>query len=353
MGNWRNNRNIQGDMTMWPFKRKPEHRNYTDAITAQILANAKAPIDPDPFSTAAVEIGAGVLQRAFHLADIEGATVDPITLGHIARSLVISGECAFYFDLSELIPIPTWEINGGFRRDSWRYTFDVPTPSGRNVSITAGSDRVVHPRYSYTTGKPWEGIGPIQRAVLSAKLQANTETSIRDETSGAVGYLLPIPTGGSDDSVTDLKADLKALKGKTALIETTAGGWGEGRLAAPSQDYQPKRIGPNPPASIPDIMRMNQYSLLAAIGVPVELVTASDGTGQREAWRRCLHGTIQPLGVLIASELSRVFQRNVRLSFDRLMASDIQGRARAFQSMVAGGMSVQEAAAQSALLDSE
>ena len=340
---------------MWPFKRKVEIRQqpYTDALTAQIFARAAGSPGTDPYGTAAVEIGAGVLQRAFQLADVAGATIDPIMLGHMARSLVINGECLYYFDLNELAPVATWEVLGGYTQGYWRYEFEIPTASGRSYRFNVGSDRAVHPRYSYDAIAPWRGIGPIQRAVLSAKLQANTETSLRDETSGTVGYLLPIPTAGDDPSVENLKADLKTLEGKTAVVETTSGGFGEGRLAAPAQDYVPKRIGPNPPATMADIMRMNQYSLLAAIGVPVELVTASDGTGQREAWRRCLHGTIQPLGVVISSELSRVFQRDVQLSFDRLMASDIQGRARAFQSMVAGGMSLQEAAAQSALLSDE
>lgn len=337
-----------------PFRRKPEKRqSYTDAITAQIIANAGQLPDTDPHTIAALEIGAGVLQRAFALADVSGAQISPAVLGDMVRKLVVQGEVVYYFDLSFLLPVAHWEVVGGIVPSTWRYRIEMHSPSGQTSSVVVSSDRIVHPRYSIDANEPWKGIGPLQRAVLSGKLQANIETSLKDEASGAVGYLLPIPTGGDDDSVTDMKADLKSLKGKTAVVETTAGGWGEGRLAAPSQDYQPKRIGPNPPASMPELMKANQLSILAALGVPVELVTASDGTGQREAWRRCLHGTIQPLGAILSAELSRVFQREVRLSFDRLMASDIQGRARAFQSMVAGGMSVQEAAAQSALLDSE
>ena len=345
---------------MFPFRRKPKvvvearQSNYTDAITAQIIATAGGSIsEPDPYSTAALEIGAGVLQRAFAVADVEGAEIDPVLLGDMVRSLIVSGQCAYYYDLTELIPAPIWEISGGISRASWRYKLEIPSPSGNTFTFEVGSNRVVHPRYSFDKVQPWIGVGPLQRALLSGQLQANIESSVRDETSGSVGYLLPIPTAGDDPSVTLLKDDLKKLKGKTVVVETTAGGWGEGRLAAPSQDYAPKRIGPNPPASVPEIMRHNQLSILATIGVPVELVTASDGTGQREAWRRCLHGTIQPLGVLLSAELSRVYGRKVQLTFDRLMASDIQGRARAFQSMVGGGMSVTEAAAQSGLLSDE
>ena len=96
-----------------------------------------------------------------------------------------------------------------------------------------------------------------------------------------------------------------------------------------------------------------QLAVLAACGVPDELVQAADGTGQREAWRRCLHGTIQPLGRVVAEELTRMTRREVTLDFEALAASDIAGRARAFQSMVAAGMDAGAAAAAAGLMEAE
>lgn len=337
------------------FMRRTENRNapYTDAITAAIIAASTNNSSVDHNTTAAVEIGFGVISRAFSIADIDGANIDPFTISNIARRLISTGESVLYYDGMDLITASGWEIAGSYRRATWQYTMEFATPSGRTVNVRAGTDRVVHPRYSFDANQPWIGIGPLQRAGLSSQLIANIESSLRHETSGAVGYLLPIPTSGDDPSVENLKTDIAGLQGKTAVVETTAGGWGEGRLAAPSQDYSPKRIGPNPPDSVIRLHNQALGEILAVLGVPVELVTASDGTGQREAWRRCLHGTIQPLGTLISSELSRVYSRPVSINFDRLMASDVQGRARAFQSMVGGGMSVAEAAAQSGLLSDE
>lgn len=340
-----------------PFlPRKPESRSapYTDAITAAIIAaNAQSVDQPSAHSTAAVEIGVGVIGRAFALAEVEGADIAPSNLSDIARCLLLSGESIRYYDGRDLLPPSSWEIAGTNRPATWQYILEFPTPSGTTVAIRADSSEVMHARYSFDANQPWIGVSPIQRAIISGRLQANMETSLRDETSGTVGYLLPIPTSGDDPTVEDLKNDLAALKGKTAIVETTAGGWGEGRLAAPSQDYSPKRIGPNPAESVATLHRNNLYAILAVLGVPVELVTASDGTGQREGWRRCLHGTIQPLARLVTSELSRVYGRPVTFNFDRLMASDVQGRARAFQSMVQGGMAIAEAAAQSGLLADE
>ena len=94
-------------------------------------------------------------------------------------------------------------------------------------------------------------------------------------------------------------------------------------------------------------------AVLAACGVPPPLVAPGDGTAAREAWRRFLHGTIHPLGEIVAEEASRKLGIDVGLSFDRLFASDLSGRARAFQSMVNGGMDAGKAAALAGLMEAE
>ena len=86
-------------------------------------------------------------------------------------------------------------------------------------------------------------------------------------------------------------------------------------------------------------------TILACCGVPVELAELGQGTAARESWRRFLHATIDPLGRLVAEELTEKFEFPVSLNFDSLMASDISGKARAFQSMVGGGMDITKAAA--------
>ena len=52
----------------------------------------------------------------------------------------------------------------------------------------------------------------------------------------------------------------------------------------------------------------------------------------------------------VVSELSDKLDSNVTLSFDRMFAFDLSGRARAFQSMVGGGMDVAKAAALAGLM---
>ena len=93
----------------------------------------------------------------------------------------------------------------------------------------------------------------------------------------------------------------------------------------------------DPPASVPTVRSDVERSLLAAAGVPVELVSTAQGTAGREAWRRFLHGTIAPLGMLVSAELQRLGFDGA-LEFSELRASDVQGRARAYHSLVGAGM---------------
>ena len=91
--------------------------------------------------------------------------------------------------------------------------------------------------------------------------------------------------------------------------------------------------------------------VLAAFGLNPALFSASDGTASREGWRQALHGLIMPLARLCEEEIRvKLDAPDVSMKFDRLSASDISGRARAFQSMVGGGMDVAQAAALAGLM---
>ena len=81
----------------------------------------------------------------------------------------------------------------------------------------------------------------------------------------------------------------------------------------------------------------------------MELIESSEGTGAREAFRRFLHATIAPASRLVELELSAKLDQDVRLSFESLFAPNLSGRARAFQSLVGGGMDVAKTAALSGL----
>ena len=87
--------------------------------------------------------------------------------------------------------------------------------------------------------------------------------------------------------------------------------------------------------------------------VPTSLLERADGTALREAWRQFLHASVMPVSLSVSAELTDKLDTDIRLSFDRMFASDLSGRARAFQSMVGGGMDVQKAAALAGLMEPE
>ena len=346
---------------MWPFTKRSdtapvEDRGaYADAIVAQILAAAGAGIS-GAGRTSSLEIAAGVVSRAFGAGTVEGnlqaADLTARHLADIGRDLVTVGESVWLYR-GAWLRASSWEIAGrGPLPESWRYRCQVAVPDGAVMYSEAGS-RVLHARYSTDRSRPWVGVGPLERCTLAGDLFASMEQRMGEEAGGAVGHLLPIPTDGNDPTVSGLKSDISGLAGRTALVETTQAGYGQGRAAAPAADYKPQRIGATFTANTVPVYSAVQLSILAACGVPIELVSESEGTGQREAWRRFLHGTVQPLADIVADELTRATGARASINFESLFASDIQGRARAFQSMVGGGMDIEAAAAASGLVTAE
>ena len=89
----------------------------------------------------------------------------------------------------------------------------------------------------------------------------------------------------------------------------------------------------------------DSLALPPALPVPTSRLGPADGTALREAWRQFLHASVMPVSLSVSAELSEKLDAQTRLSFDRMFASDLSGRARAFQSMVGGGMPVDKAAA--------
>ena len=152
-----------------------------------------------------------------------------------------------------------------------------------------------------------------------------------------------------------LKGDIGNLKGKVALVERLAD-WasGGGQTSGGASEWAPRRIGAAPPPGVVQVAERAYLEVLGACGVPPSLFAASgDGTAQRESFRRLLHSTVQPLAKIVSEELSNKLDGAITLSFDSIFAADLSGRARAFQSLVNGGMSVEKSASLAGLMESE
>ena len=337
----------------WPWdkteKRQASSGAYSDALVSLIQARAGGASVGEPNAIAALEIASGLWARAFASAELSTpiAAVSPTVLASVGRELVRRGESLWAIDVVhgeiELRPAGSWDIaGGGADPASWVYRLAMFGPSGNETRIYPSAS-VLHFKYATDPARPWAGISPLGFARATGRLAANLELRLGEEAAAKVGYLLPVPAdggdGGNDDPLAILKADLAALSGNTALVETVSGGWGEGKAAAPLADWRSQRMGANPPATLAELRGAAGLDVLSACGVPAALASdKAEGSGQREAWRR-FGLTMQGVGRGVAEEMAaKLNAPGLRIKFGALHSADMAGRSRAVGILVKAGM---------------
>ena len=155
--------------------------------------------------------------------------------------------------------------------------------------------------------------------------------------------MIPIPQDGGpaaddDDPLAQLKLDMAAARGRTILSETTAAAWGKGAMEAPRADWKSQRFGANPPVVLQGLRSDAALGVLTACGVPASLATDADGTSQREAWRRFVLGSVEPLLRGALAEFSGKLNVTISADLRGLWAHDLAGRSAAFGKLVSGGV---------------
>ena len=351
---------------MWPWKKTEKRESsFTDTLVAQILSTATGASLALPRSTGALETCSGVLSRAFAAAEIQGPlwvkqALTPQLLALIGRALIREGEVvlavgADSVDGLSLTPVSDHDVTGVFDPKTWVYRLNLAGPSAMTTRSGVPSQSVIHFMWARDPSRPWRGIGPLESAYLAGRLSAETSKALADESSGPRGSLLPLPhTDGEDATVASLKRDIKSLNGALALVESMSDQWGSGDNRSSPSDWQTKRVGADPPIGLVDLASQATREVLAAVGIPPALFAPSpNGAASREAWRQLLFGVLAPLGRMVSSELSAKLEADVSLDWHELRASDLAGRARAFQSMVGSGMDISKAAALAGLMAPE
>ena len=341
-----------------------EHRDssYTDALVTAIAANASGETTAFPTATAALEACSGLVGRAFASAKVEGP--EPVQealsadfLALMGRALVRKGELLALIDVRDgrlmLWPAASHSITGAY--DGWDYELNLAGPGGQATRKGLPASGVVHVRYASDPETPWKGVGPLQVAQLAGRLSAETVAALADESAMPRGAVLPMPVDGQDPTIEALKADIKKLRGRLAFVESTRQRWlTDDTRSGTRDDWMARRIGAEPPASLVQLAGHASQEVFAACGIsPVLFASQGDGTSRREAFRQVLHTVVQPLARLVETELSEKLEAEVSLSFNSLFAADLSGRARAFQSLIGGGMDIAKAAALAGLMEAE
>ena len=347
----------------WPWQRKPEDRaSYTDSIVNAVLA-AVSGNTASAGSTAALEAAAGAVARAFAAATVEGASpaimgaLTPDVLSLIGRNLIRAGDSVHMIETGpdglKLCPVGTWVIQGDADPATWWIRADLFGPTGNSVRVVPHS-AVVHVRYAVDPCRPWQGVSPLAWAETAATLLAGAETALTRDMSAAGAYLIPQPptraAGDDDDSdpLAGLKSALLSAKGKSVFVETSQSSYGGDHRDRPREDWEQKRLGPNPPESLVSLHGAAAEAVLSAVGLDPVLAgfRGGDGTMAREAYRRFERLVVQPLGRIVEAELRlKLDSPGLMLKFDSLRASDFAGAARAYKAMVEAGVSPEAAAA--------
>ena len=331
----------------WPWSR-PEVRssNYTDQILSQLISSASRAGGGGALG--AVEVAsrwwaAGLASASVKPDNLALDSITPSVLDTIGRSLCRSGESLHVIDIVagkvRLRACGRWDVSGSPDPASWKYRCSLSGPSAtRTFTLDAAS--VVHIRYSADPARPWKGRSPLQLAASTAKVAELLETATAGELGFTQTQMLTPRRSAGDFGVADSLTPDTISKIVTAFSEHV----NTGAFVLPA-DVVPNRLGPEPPDSFPLLRDRLENSLLALHGLPPALVAASGtGTAMREAARQALNFLLRPLGALVAEELQAKLDPAAALSFDALRAGDITGSARAFGSLVTGGLTPKSAA---------
>ena len=267
----------------------------------------------------------------------------------LVRRLMIGGNAIYLIDVDpagsiNLRPASDFKVSGSARRLSYQLELPSPSPTGQPVLRRASADGVVHITVNETSGAPWIGRAPWQCANLSAESLGMIERSLRSDSSIPGGQLLPIPDGASRTAKDAIANALSKGQGAISPIETTAGGYGAGHLAAPRDDYDQKRFGATVPEANLKMRDSTSLAILRSYGVS-EKIWSGDGNAMIQSRRELFLDVVEPLGVLVAQELSLKLDSNITLDFTRSNYKDHQRNSRALKTYIDAGLSLAQAAA--------
>ena len=319
------------------------------------------------WAAGAVECAAGMWSRALATATVDpDGIVDAAWLAQTGRDLARHGEVAYLLDVASqgrmrLLRATVTDVHGDSPDPAeWFYRLTLQSPRTTRT-VTAPAASVVHVRYATEAHSPARALAPLEYASYTGKLTASLEQSLGYEAGGAVANLIALPEGfnaqppaGDDEDETGrpvLPADtlaesIRTARGRTLMPETTASSYGDTGARPPRRDFEPVRLGANPPQAMVQLRQQVECSVLGCFGVPAPLgpMGVNDGTAQRESLRRFWTLTVQPPAALIAGELTRVLERPVRLSYARPSgAADVAARARAVAALAKSGVSTEDA----------
>ena len=337
--------------TKAPATENYQDSSYTDALISALIRQARGRTAGAALTseTGALESAAGLVGRAFMAYEVVGdamytRALTPQVMELIGRSLLRRGDSVFYMDTSDgltLLPAQTHSIAGGPMPASWTYDVSLAGPGELKTLRPLSAEGVLHFRLNCDVETPWRGHAPLGVARGIGDLLAEVTTYLTQESGKPRGGFIGTPKDGEDNTINQLKADVKTAAGALLFVESQDEEWEGGGKA--TGGWNVKNFGPEVGAGMVEVAKMARAEALGVLGLNEALFGGADSAALREAWRLALFSLIAPLGHLVESELQAKLDPGISLTWTELRASDLAGRARSFQAMVKGGKTVDEA----------
>lgn len=292
---------------------------FTDAILRIIGGRARG---IELSISSAEQLAASWLSRSFISADLTGAHAalfTPERLDTIACELTLGGQSMWRRDNGDL----KWVQNATISRTG-RYRI-----SGK----TYDPKRIFHMRKNidHLTGF---GRSDLVMSLATRDFIRSFEYNLADEAKDPHGYLIPTQEWDNDA----LKDVIKGIDGAKVMVPTqTTNLMGSPGSIRSSDEWVQRRIGFDAPENVLRWHEAMRLTALAVMGVPAALVSPVDASAMREGWRLYLFTVVDPMSKLLQAAARRC-GLDVSMNFDKLMASDIANRARAYRQLVDGNM---------------
>lgn len=280
--------------------------------------------------TSAAQIAASLMSRAFISADISGSSAAIFSkerLAKMAQELVLSGQ-TFWLrrngDIEWVQHATIARRTGNYRISGQSYDPSVVLHCRLNVDMKTGMGR-----------------SDLDIAANTKNLLGNIEKNLESESRDGAGYI--IPTENWDNA--NLSEMLASLEGQKVMAppESTSFLQSPGQSSMGQYDFTQRRVGFNPPPEVREMYMAARETALAVLGVPASLHRPMDASAMREGWRVYIFTVVDPIARLLEEAAGRS-GLELDMNFDRLMASDIQNRSRAYGQLVGANMDEDDAA---------
>lgn len=334
----------------WPWRRVEEREDLGNAVGEAYLAGITRGTAEAP---AAVDAAAAIWAGALAGCNVSGEFADmvdwPEVLHAVGDSLIRRGAYLARIDVTgdtvTLREAWDWDWQGTSARPTVRLT--ESTLCQTTEARTVPAEGVLWLRWRDDPAQPWTATPPVTGG--ARKWAAEGERALGDELAGDVTTLLPAPRAENPDADKqkrqhgDTATKIRQSRGRTVLVPSTTAHWGDEGKAPAATEWQPRRLGPEPPTSVVTATDTAHRFALEQCGIPPGLMDATSAQASREALRRFALLALAPMAKRIEAELRRKLDPSMKVEPD-IALMDLQGRTAAFRALTGAEMPASEAA---------